>query len=119
MGQEFKGDKVVLEEVVETKDLSSSPTAPKSGYQNIYVRNAQVMAQDSAGAERNLEESNKVTNNLSISSQTVVVSTTRWHPVLTIDTPHTYTTNVGGTLLSAGTMVVDGTLINNGDTIVL
>lgn len=119
MAQEVKADIAVLEEGLTKKDLSSTPAAPKTGYQKLYFRANQLMAQTSAGTERNLEENNKVTNNVSLSSQTVTNTTTHWHPSLVIDTPHTYTVNVGGTLLSAGTMVVNGTLVSNGTTIVL
>jgi hypothetical protein len=119
MATEIKGDIAVLEEGTTLKDLSSTPAAPKTGYQKLYVRANQLMAQTSAGVERNLEEANKVTNNASVSSQTILNATTYWHPSLNIPIGQTYTVNVGGTLLSAGTMVVDGTLISNGDTIVL
>ena len=60
-----------------------------------------------------------VTNNLTDKDQTVLTGTTWLHPNYTIDTGDTFTVDSGGTLHVLVNLTVDGTLIINGDCVVI
>lgn len=119
MADEVKGTKGVFEESVEVDVQASAPSNPVAGKEKYYPRAGSLRALDSTGSERNVEGPQKVTENDSTGPITVLVGTTYWHPSLDIQSADIYTVNVGGTLVSAGDFIVQGSLISNGDTIVL